>query len=69
MMATSPLVSLPDARLSETKENKREGKEKMAGKDLQGRECKTNGDTCKENAEYKNIIQGGCSILPFELRI
>ena len=67
MMATSPLVSFPDARLSETGSQK--GKEKKPGEDAQSRECKTNSDTCKENAEHKNIIYGGCSILPFELRI
>ena len=57
-MATGPLVTFPEAK----------GKEQKP-EDLQGRECKTNSDTCKENAEHKNIIHGGCSILPFELRI
>ena len=44
-------------------------KERNPGEDVQGRECKTNSNTYKENAKHENIIHGGCSILPLELRI
>ena len=68
MMATSPLVGFPNDKDIPKTSNKN-GKEKKLGEDLQGRECKTNSDPCKENAEHENVIHGGRGILPFELRV